>query len=197
MNFSVEVTEIQDKWHENEIHFIIRSGVCGYCHKEGGTWKTKNNQIINMYISDCREPSHIGKDGSTCKEYSQQLFGFARFEGTSAHEMGHGMGVKDLYPGVTINHGYTIISNSEIKYSTSDFALPAAGSLMWNNGHGTPNDIEMVILAHSENEVQYFIPYGKEQRMSKAIKSPVRFKNTDNPSVVYRWDETSYSFKEE
>ena len=68
---------------------------------------------------------------------------------------------------------------------------------MYNNGHGTANDIEMVILAYSENRGQYFVPYGKKQMMSKAIKSPVRFKNTDNPSVVYRWDEASYSFKEE
>ena len=117
--------------------------------------------------------------------------------GTSAHEMGHGMGVKDLYPGASVNHDYTINANSEIIYSSSDFALPAAGSMMYNVGRGTANDIEMVILAHSENKGQYFVPYGKEQRMSKAIKSPVTFKNTDNPGIVYRCDDTSYSFKEE
>ena len=49
---------------------------------------------------------------------------------------------------------------------------------MMNCGRGTENDIEMIILAFSENKWQYYVPYGKQQKMSKAIKSFVRFENS-------------------
>ena len=118
------------------------------------------------------------------------------YEGAAAHEMGHAMGVKDLYPDARYNHGYTIISNSEIVYSSSA-DIPSAGVIMMNCGRGTENDIEMIILAFSENKWQYYVPYGKQQKMSKAIKSFVRFENKNTPGVVYRWDEESSSFMEE
>lgn len=66
---------------------------------------------------------------------------------------------------------------------------------MMNNGRGTENDIEMVILAFSENRWQYYVPYGKKQKMSKAIKSAVTFENANNQGVIYVWDEASHSFK--
>lgn len=68
---------------------------------------------------------------------------------------------------------------------------------MMNCGRGTQNDVEMVILAFSENKWQYYVPYGEKQKMSRAIKSAVRFENLNNPDVSYRWDEVSCSFKEE
>ena len=67
---------------------------------------------------------------------------------------------------------------------------------MMNCGRGTENDIEMVILAFSENKWQYYVPYGDKQKMSKAIKSSVKFSNTKNHGV-YVWNEESCSFKEE
>ena len=65
------------------------------------------------------------------------------------------------------------------------------------NGHGTENDVEMIILAFSENEMQHYIPYGKKHVMSKAIKSSVTFEHVEKPGTIYKWDEKSHSFKEE
>ncbi|MBQ4058181.1 MAG: hypothetical protein IJD40_04540 [Lachnospiraceae bacterium] len=62
--------------------------------------------------------------------------------------------------------------------------------------HANKNDIEMVILAFSENRWQYYVPYGKKQKMSKAIKSAVTFENANNQGVMYVWDEASHSFKQ-
>ncbi len=195
VNFSVEINEIEAEAFKNEIHVTIKSGVCGRSHQSGVNWKTKCNRKITLYTSCCDEDSHEGKAGSSCSNYTGRLYHIAQFEGTAAHEMGHGMGLQDLYASAVVNHDYTIISNSEIVYSTSYFALPAAGVIMNYNGRGTENDIEMLILAFCENEWQYYVPYGKNQKMSKAIKSDVTFSNTNNPGVVYVWDEATHSFK--
>lgn len=64
------------------------------------------------------------------------------------------------------------------------------------NGCAMENDVEMLLLAFSENKWQYYVPHGKKQKMSKAIKSSVTFENEDKPGMVYRWDEESHSFKE-
>ncbi len=196
VNFSVEIIEVQAERGKNEIHIILNSEECGVSHMSGVDWNTSCNRIINLYTSYCDKWLHFGGDGLSCSDYTSSLYHIAQFAGTAAHEMGHGMGLKDLYPSASVNHGYTIKANSEIVYSSSYFALPAAGVIMKSNGRATENDVEMLLLAFSENKWQYYVPHGKKQKMSKAIKSPVTFENEDKPGVVYRWDEESHSFKE-
>ncbi len=66
---------------------------------------------------------------------------------------------------------------------------------MGTSGRATENDIEMVLLAFSEDELQYYIPFDEEQHLSKAIKSNVTFWNKKDPAILYRWDDQIYTFQ--
>ena len=153
-----------------------------------------------MYTSDCRDNSHIGKNGTNCQNYLNNLYNIVSFEGTAAHEFGHVIGLYDLYPEADFNHGYTIISNSEVEYSLNSLGSPHGGAIMRYSGRALANDIEMVLLAFSENQWQFYVPYGTDQKISKAIKSGVRFTDdikADSSNVSsssYQWDDITHSF---
>ena len=147
----------------------------------GVDWNTRCNRIINLYTSYCDKWLHFGGDGLSCPDYTSSLYHIAQFAGTAAHEMGHGMGLDDLYPSASVNHGYTIKANSEIVYSSSYFALPAAGVIMKYNGRATENDVEMlqfvnigVAMGNSSDKVKACADYVTgtvdEDGVAKAIE---------------------------
>ena len=147
-----------------------------------------------MYSSYCKESGHKNKKSSACSKYSGSLYSLGQYEGTSAHEFGHVFGLKDLYGSASVNHGYEPLSNAEIIYSNLDFGLPQSNGLMRNNGNACANDIEMILLAFSENTWQYYVPSGKDQVMSKAIKSNVIFRN-EADQKNYVWNSSTYKFE--
>lgn len=71
--------------------------------------------------------------------------------------------------------------------------MPNAGSMMGRNGHGTDNDIEMVIFAFSENTWQYYVPWETSQSASEAIRCPASY-SLEGSSTTFTWDEGSHSF---
>ncbi|MBQ7588295.1 MAG: hypothetical protein IJT37_09770 [Lachnospiraceae bacterium] len=201
IGFSIDIIEIPDIIFKNAVTLDFRSGVCGFSFNENGEWRTHKNKHIFIYTSYCIDENHIDTDGSQCQSYKEQWYNEASFEGTVAHEFGHAMGLYDLYPKAKKNHEFTINSNQEITYVPPSLGIPSSigittsGEIMGTSGCPTANDIEMVLIAFSEDEMQYYIPYGEEQRISKAIKHPIQFKNERDLNVLYRWNEQTYSFQ--
>lgn len=66
---------------------------------------------------------------------------------------------------------------------------------MMINGKAVTNDIEMILLAFCENELQYYVPQSSKQKISDAIKSEVRYVNKANSENVYKWDQTTQNFQ--
>lgn len=150
--------------------------------------------FVIIYHSYCSETSHVwGKKDVNCPKYQRSLYTIAQFAGTVAHEFGHVMGLKDLYATAYCNHDYTIIDNAEVYKNGGTFAMPNAGSMMGRNGHGTDNDIEMVIFAFSENTWQYYVPWETSQSASEAIRCPASY-SLEGSSTTFTWDEGSHSF---
>ncbi|NLK96317.1 MAG: hypothetical protein GX275_14210 [Clostridiales bacterium] len=196
VNFNVEISENTSSitWLQKTITVNVKDGVCGVCNQSGVDWKTNCNRVVTMYSSYCKESGHKNKKSSACSKYSGSLYSLGQYEGTSAHEFGHVFGLKDLYGSASVNHGYEPLSNAEIIYSNLDFGLPQSNGLMRNNGNACANDIEMILLAFSENTWQYYVPSGKDQVMSKAIKSNVIFRN-EADQKNYVWNSSTYKFE--
>ena len=193
VQFSVDITETTSKWFTNKIVLELKTGVCGRSNQAGVAWNTNCNRHVTLYNNCCDIKSHKDKVNPGCSDYANTQYSVAVFAGTCAHEFGHVMGLKDLYASAPVNNGLTIVSNSEVTYlSRGYFTLPQAGCMMMRNGHGTPNDIEMLILAFCENTWQYYVPSGTTQVMSKAIKAPTVF--TDGKKN-FTWDKVNHVFK--
>ncbi len=115
----------------------------------------KSNFFVNVSTKDPRNE----------KPYSSN-----QFKGMVAHEFGHSLGLYDAYP--EANNGKYLISNAEIDEGT-DFCIN--GSIMWNSGIAYSNDIEMVLQAFIDNELQFYMNVGPHKK-SKAIRLPQNFK---------------------
>ena len=198
VNFSVDLQEnLEPKWYSRKIKITLQKGLCGVsnAYTSSSNWNTNSNRFITLYTSYCGDSSHKDKDGTSCSKYQNSLYNMATYAGTIAHEFGHIFGLKDLYIEASVNHGYEPISNDEIKYDTNYFGIPTAFSIMKNNGCAVANDIEMVLLAFSENAWQYYVPYGRFQKMSKAIKLEPEFRSKDDTSNTYVWNASTYTFE--
>ena len=113
-----------------------------------------------------------------------------------AHEFGHAFGLKDMYASANDNNGYEPIANDELKYNKNTFGLPEGNGIMMYNGRAVTNDIEMIMLAFCENDCQYYVPHGKKQKMSKAIKCETLFINKNNAGKLYVWNNSLQKFQE-
>lgn len=185
VNFSVEVKEDESKSGRN-ISVTIRSRVCGVSNQSGVNWNADCNRKITMYTSWCEEPTHKDQVNPECKDYKEQWYNIATYEGTVAHEFGHVMGLKDMYATATCNHDYALEANDEIIYNKNvGFALPGRRGIMSYNGSAVGNDIEMILYAFVENKWQYYVPHGIFQKASKAIRSNIIYINGDRK---YRWN---------
>ncbi|MCM1316440.1 MAG: hypothetical protein NC244_13840, partial [Alistipes senegalensis] len=96
-----------------------------------------------------------------------------------AHELGHALGLSDLYGYSDEEHidrrlqpvicDISKTTQNEIWY-TKDGNNPD-GDLMFSFGLVRANDVEMILLAYCDNQKQYFKPeFDKENEVSKAIK---------------------------
>lgn len=158
-------------------------------------WTTNCNRILTMYSSYCGTDSHKNQIGTYCYEYQKYLYHLAQYQGTVAHEFGHVFGLQDMYYSATINHGYEPFSNEELIYDRNGiFALPQTKGIMLRNGSVCANDIEMILLAFSENTWQYYVPYGTTQIPSKAIKNLVQYRYGDSNTSVHVWDDDNKDF---
>jgi len=197
VKFDVNIKEQKEKkFLEKTIEVNVKPGVCGVSNQSGVNWKSNCNRIITMYSSYCNIEAHKNKSGSECSEYNDNLYSIAVYEGIAAHEFGHVFGLKDMYPEARNNHGFYPKSQKEIWYSNDsfDFGLPLGEGIMIYNGRAKSNDIEMVLTAFEQNEWQYFVPYGKKQKISSAIKEDQIYMTEDDDKTQYIWDKTNYKF---
>jgi hypothetical protein len=131
-------------------------------------WFNYNSSIINVYQK--------WEDGEP-KSVENILHSFS-------HEFGHAMGLADAYG--SQNNGYEIYSsykdpNLEFQYIDPNFSKHGtfdAGEIMVNNGNPCSNDIEMILQAFIDKQIQWFcfeptIYPGYKVSISKAIKNPV------------------------
>jgi len=175
-------------------------GVCGVSNQDGVDWKTNCNRCVTMYSSWCNEEAHRNKSGKDCEAYQRSWYSPAKYQGIAAHEFGHVFGLQDMYGNASVNHDYEPIANTELVYDNADiiFALPQAKGIMIRNGSACANDIEMIMLAFSENKWQYYVPYGSAQVISKAIKKDAQYQNvTDEtkPPYQYIWNDDKKIFE--
>lgn len=128
---------------------------------------------------------------------------FEEVKSVSAHEFGHNLGLKDAYGAAECNHGYapTMIDfnnpqNNEIWYARNGTPHSSRGLIMWMEGYASSNDIEMVLQAFIDDEIQYFVPFGKKQHISKAIKSGdnVYVNKSDGTVKYYQFDYSKHEF---
>ncbi len=122
---------------------------------------------------------------------------FEAVKSVAAHEFGHNLGLKDAYGDALCNHGFapTMIdfntpTNNEIWYERSGAAPQVRGLIMWMEGYASANDIEMVLEAFLTDEIQYYVPYGRDQKVSSAIKSGanVYVNKTTGVVMYYEFD---------
>lgn len=184
VNFSVSVKEDKKRFGRHII-VLITSGVCGFSHLDGVDWKANCNRDVTIHTSYCKNKEHRDRKSEDCEKYQENLYSLAYYEGTAAHEFGHVMGLEDMYFKASCNHKYEPISNKELVYDKDGHGVPRGKGIMMCNGSAVSNDIEMILYAFNENKWQYYVPYGKKQKISKAIKSnPNYIKN----KKIYKWN---------
>lgn len=123
------------------------------------------------------------------------MYSIMTYGGTVDHEFGHVFRLLDMYHSAKCNHGFEPVSNDEIVYNVTDKGLPEGYGIMKFNGAACSNDIEMVLFAFSENTWQYFVPYGRYQKISKAIKSNVEYIFNENTHPKFIWNSSLYYFE--
>ena len=199
VNFSIDITEVTEfKWLNRIVDLTFLDGICGVSNQSGVNWKASCNRYVTMYSSYCKDNAHENQFSTGCAVYQENQYSPVQYQGTVAHEFGHVFGLQDMYRGATINYGYEPVANTELVYDPAKdlFALPQAKGIMACNGSACANDIEMIMLAFSENTWQYYVPYGSTQVISKAIKKVVKYKNIDlDASYQYVWNNEKKIFE--
>lgn len=201
VNFSIDIEEVTKyTWLNRIVELTFMDGICGVSHQNGVNWKTRCSRYVTMYSSYCKTDGHENMLSTDCEAYKESLYSPAQYQGTVAHEFGHVFGLKDMYGDAPVNHGYEPIANTEVVYNEERdiFALPQAKGIMIRNGSACTNDIEMLMLAFSENTWQYYVPYGSTQVISKAIKNVVEYKRADDnskPPYHYIWNDQKKIFE--
>jgi hypothetical protein len=196
INFTVQVEEITaEKENERYLEVLIKDGVCGRSNQSTTGWSTSSARIITIYSSLCDDADHKNKSVVDCTTYQDNLKTMTDYEGTVAHEFGHTFGLADMYYDAYVNNGYEPLANPEIIYNTMLFSLPKGEGIMMINGSGTTNDLEMIMLAFSENAKQFFVPHGSTQKISKAIRHEVEYTFNGYLLPVYVWNPQTTSFE--
>ena len=190
VKFCVKITEDKKKYGRY-IEVNLKSGVCGVSHMDGVNWKSNCNRKITMYNSYCSK--HKNKKSGKCKGYESSLYSFVYYEGVVAHEFGHVMGLRDMYAEASCNHRYEPEKNAEIEYEEGGFGVPSGKGIMLQDGSAVSNDIEMILYTFKENQGQYYVPYGRLQKFSKAIKSNPAYKKDQK---TYRWNSKTFKMVE-
>lgn len=201
VNFKVELTEVTNpESFKNIIEVTIKDGVCGVSNQSiHSGWRTNCNRYVTIYSSFCKDKTHENKSKviNNCKTYDEKLYHPAQYEGTVAHEFGHVFGLRDMY-GTEKNDYFQPIANEEIKFTNAGentLGLPHLKGIMKVNGSACANDIEMILLAFSENTYQHYVPKGRKQKISKAIKHEVEYVCGNKNTPVYKWNDTTCKFE--
>lgn len=187
VNFLVDITE-RENWFEKGVEINIKTGVCGVSHQSSLEWGSNSDRVITLYTSYCDTESHKNQCGSVCSNYIESLRDITSFSGMCAHEIGHCCGLADMYASADKNHGYEPTQNEEIKYAKNSYGLFSGVGIMMNCGVATVNDIEMLMIAFVENASQYYVPYGANQKLSKAIKQDIEYWRPQDYRTIYLWD---------
>lgn len=196
INFSIDfVEDFNPEVGERSIRIELKNGKCGVSYCEYLTWKTNSNRIVFIYTSSCDIDSHENKDGTECSEYDEYHYSIVEYAGTISHEFGHVFGLDDMYASANYTYGFEPLSNDEIIYNKYNFGLPSGYGIMRNNGNAVANDIEMIMLAFVENDCQHYVPHGKTQKLSKAIKGNILFLNSEDRENIYSWNSSTCQFE--
>lgn len=100
-----------------------------------------------------------------------------------------------MYASANYTYGFEPLSNDEIIYNKYNFGLPSGYGIMRNNGNAVANDIEMIMLAFVENDCQHYVPHGKTQKLSNAIKGNILFLNSEDRENIYSWNSSTCQFE--
>lgn len=196
VNFRVELKEITPSpYVRGRIEVTFKTGVCGKSNLSWVDWKSNCNRYVTIYDSWCNVPEHEDMYVADCSKYGNNEYNVLNYEGAAGHEFGHVLGLLDMYHSADCNHGFEPVSNDEIVYDVTDKGLPEGYGIMKFNGAACANDIEMVLFAFSENTWQYFVPYAWYQKISKAIKSDVKYIFKENSSPEYVWNSSLHYFE--
>ena len=189
VNFKVEFTELESSAYlQRKIELTFKDDICGVSNQTCISWNRSCNRYVTLYSGSCNNVQHEGKDGNDCDEYNTSIKNLVEFQGTAAHEFGHVFGLRDMYGSAIVNHGYEPVRNEEIRYKNGTSGYPDVYGIMKVDGKACANDIEMVLYAFVENEWQYYVPHGIEQKISKAIRSNVQYISEEEPKVKYIWN---------
>ena len=169
MSIKVKINLIEALFNQKYIKFKINDKDKNVTStKFGIDWTTKNIKYIKL---------------STKNGEGKYLLEANRFS-APAHELGHALGLGDLYGYTSKENSYRRLqpliydisktTQNEIWYK--DDGKNIDGDLMFSFGLVRPNDIEMILQAYCDNQKQYFKPeINKNINSSKAIKQ-----NKDN-----------------
>ncbi len=137
--------------------------------------KEKRKKWMNRYLGMRRDFASIGKKWSVT---SRKVIFFrdssikspGNITNIAKHEFGHCLGLGDMYRDPA--SGFLGIRKPDYKELRSFYMQDYQYNLvMCNNGAVSDNDIEMVILAFSENRMQHYQKsmFDKEQTISRAL----------------------------
>ena len=201
VNFSIDIVEVTEyTWLNRIVELTFMDGICGVSHQNGVDWNTKCSRYVTIYSSYCKTDGHENMLSTDCEAYKESLYSPAKYQGVVAHEFGHVFGLQDMYGNAPVNHGYEPVANEELVYDEGYdiFALPQTKGIMIRSGSACANDIEMLMLAFSENTWQYYVPYGNTQVISKAIKKVAEYHNINDksdPPYKYSWNNEKKDFE--
>jgi len=188
VNFAVVLEEYDTTDLNRAVRINVKYGSCGVSNVSSNGWYTNIKRVFTLYTGYCDDVTHKDKAGIACKRYMNSRKNIVNYSGTCAHEFGHVWGVADMYDDA--NNGYEPIANAEIIYDKGKHSMMEGYGIMLCNGSAVSNDIEMVLLAFSENRDQFFVPNGADKELSKAIKQDVEYRLKGKMRQIFIWNES-------